>query len=137
MNLKNCSQCGCLFTYAGRNICNKCLEKEEEEYKIVRKYVRDHPGASVLEVSEQTEIEEENILQFIRDGRLKSQGFTGALACENCGKSISTGRFCTDCMQQRDNEIRGTLRSSAPQQPQAMPTIKKNDKLYIRGKDNK
>ncbi len=135
MDLRNCSRCGNLFAYVGRNICNKCLDQEEEEYTTVRKYVRDHVGASVIEVSEATGVEEETILQFIRDGRLKSQGFTGVLACERCGKSISTGRFCADCMQQRDKEIRGALRDVNTEPSQVTPRKKINDKLHIRGKD--
>ncbi len=135
MDLKNCSQCGSLFTYAGRNICNKCLEKEEAEYKIVRRYVRDHPGASIFEVSEETDIEEEKILQFIRDGRLKSQGFKGVLECESCGQSISNGRFCMDCMAKRDNEIRGVLRHAAPGQAKPASAGKMNERIYSREKD--
>ncbi len=136
MNLKNCYRCGGLFAYTGRNICNKCLEKEEEEYNIVRKYVRDHPGASIIEVSEATDIEEEKILQFVRDGRLKSKGFTGVLACERCGKSISSGRFCEDCMQQREKEIQGVLqRNVVREPPKEIPKRKTNDKLHILGKD--
>lgn len=135
MELKNCARCGNLFAYTGRNICNKCLDKEEEEYTIVRKYVRDHAGASINEVSEATGIEEEKILQFIRDGRLKSQGFIGALTCEGCGKSINTGRLCADCMQQRDKEISGALRNVKPQPGQAIVKKKANDKLHIRGSD--
>lgn len=137
MNLKNCTECGRLFAYAGRNICNQCLEKEEEQYMIVRRYVRDHPGANVFEVSEETGIEEEKILQFIRDGRLKSQGFSGVLECESCGKSIGNGRFCMDCMQKRDKEIRGVLHNVAPQPSQPVVRGKTNDKLYVRENDKK
>ena len=132
MALKNCSQCGGLFTYVGRNICNKCLETEEEGYKIVRKYVRDHPGASIFEVSEETDIEEEKILQFIRDGRLKSEGFKGVLACESCGKSISNGRFCSDCTTKRDKEIRGVMRNATPAQPKLEVTKKTSDRLFTK-----
>lgn len=132
MSLKNCSQCGVLFPFAGRNICNKCLEKLEEEYKVVRKYVRDHQGASVFEVSRDTGIEEEIVLLFIRDGRLKSQGFKNILECEGCGQSISSGRFCEDCLAKRDKEIRGVLHG-VQREPVSERTVRKtNDKLYIR-----
>ncbi len=133
MSLRNCSQCGMLFSSAGRNICSKCLDKEEEDYKLVRKFVRDHPGASVFEVSEETGIEEDKIMQFIRDGRLVSQGFTGALACESCGKSINTGRFCADCTQKRDKEIMGLApRKAAPEQPKPPVSSKRSEKMYVR-----
>lgn len=132
MDLRNCSECGSLFAYAGRNICNKCLDREEEEYKIVRRYVRDHPGASVFEVSQETEIEEEKILQFIRDGRLQSQGFKGSLQCESCGKAIGSGRLCEDCMLRRDKEFRNVLQSARKEKPKEVITKKGNEKIYIR-----
>ena len=106
-SLRNCLECGRLFAYMGRNICPKCLDKEEELYMTVRKYVRDHPGAAILEVNEATGIAEEKILQFLRDGRLQSRGFKGALECEQCGKMINAGRYCQDCLLKMDAQIRG------------------------------
>lgn len=137
MNLKNCSECGVLFAYAGRNICNKCLDKEEEQYKMVRRYVRDNPGASVFEVSQATDIDEEKILQFIRDGRLQSQGFKGVLECESCGKSISFGRLCEDCIMKRDKEIRGVLQNAKKEPVPEKSTRNTNEKVYIREEKNK
>jgi len=137
MNLKNCSECGVLFAYSGRNICNKCLDKEEEQYKLVRRYVRDHPGASVFEVSQETDIEEEKILQFIRDGRLQSQGFKGVLECESCGKSINSGRLCEDCIMKRDKEIRGVLQNARKEPAPEKSTRNTNDRVYVREEKNK
>ena len=95
-NLRNCSICGRLFAYQqGRTICSRCLDQEEEQYAIVRKYVRDHPGATVFEVAEETGVEEEIILQFLRDGRLQSRGFAEVLECQRCGKIISSGKYCS------------------------------------------
>ena len=65
-DLRNCSECGRLFAYQGRDICSRCLEGEDEEYMVVRRYVRDHPGASVFEVADETGVEEEKILQFLK-----------------------------------------------------------------------
>lgn len=132
MNLKNCSQCGSLYAYAGRNICNKCLDQEEEEYKLVRRYVRDHPGASVFEVSEETKVEEEKILQFIRDGRLQSQGFKGVLECDACGKPINMGRLCEDCMLKRDKEIRSVMQNVKQDLNKESVVRKTNERVYIR-----
>lgn len=130
-NLRNCSQCGRLFPYAGRNICGKCLEKEEEEFQLVRKYVRDHPGAGVLEVAEATEIEQDKILQFLRDGRLQSKGLTTSLACERCGVLISSGRWCEKCTNEVNAEIRGVVPKPAqPEKP--LPKTKVKDRMHLR-----
>lgn len=132
MDLRNCAECGALYAYTGRNICSKCLDKEEEQYKKVRRYVRDHPGASIYEVSQETAIEEEKILQFIRDGRLQSQGFKGVLECEGCGKSISAGRLCEDCIIQRDMEIRGVLHHAGKEPAPEKKTRNTSERVYVR-----
>ncbi|CFX12312.1 Flagellar operon protein YvyF [Syntrophomonas zehnderi OL-4] len=134
-NLKNCPQCGRLFSPGSRNICNRCLEKEEEEYMTVRRYVRDHPGASIFEASEETGVEEEKIMQFIRDGRLVTRGFKGVLQCEGCGKPINNGRFCDDCINERNNAIYGAARQPKPQpEPDRKPPSvgKRSERMHVR-----
>lgn len=134
-NLKNCPQCGRLFSPGSRNICNRCLEKEEEEYMTVRRYVRDHPGASIFEASEETGVEEEKIMQFIRDGRLVTKGFKDALQCEGCGKSINSGRFCEACINERNNSIYGAIRQPKPQpEPDSNPPSvgKRSERMHVR-----
>jgi predicted amidophosphoribosyltransferase len=39
------------------------------------------------------------IKRFLREGRLEIANDEGnlVLECENCGRSIKTGRFCPDC----------------------------------------
>jgi len=129
-SLRNCPECGRLFGYMGRNLCPECMEKEEKEYMAVRRYVRDHPGAGVVEAAEATGIDEDKILQFLRDGRLQSRGFQGTLECERCGKKINGGRYCEDCRGQMDASIRQIAppktKSSAP----ASPSQKKGDRMY-------
>lgn len=136
-NLRNCPQCGRLFSPGSRNICNRCLDKEEEDYMVVRRYVRDHPGASVFEASEETGVEEDKIMQFIRDGRLVSKGLKGSLRCEGCGKTIDSGRFCPDCTQARDNAILGSVPRQAPSQSEKKaPSLgRKSDKMHVRDSD--
>lgn len=131
-DLRNCPECGRLFAYQGKSVCRKCSEKEEEEYIIVRKYVRDHPGANVFEVADETGIEEEKILHFLKDGRLQSRGFATSLECERCGKKISSGRFCEVCKSSLDSEIRGAI----PQKKQTdySQPAKPGEKMYIKKK---
>lgn len=129
--LRNCPECGRLFAYQSRNLCSKCLEKEEHDYNVVRRYVRDHSGASIFEVAEATGIDEEKILQFLRDGRLQSKGFANVMECERCGRRISSGRLCDSCRAQLGNEMRGAISSTAPTRPTQEPTGRRNDKMHI------
>ncbi len=131
-NLRNCSQCGRLFPYQGRNICGKCLEKEEDEFQLVRKYVRDHPGSGVLEVAEETKVEEDKILQFLRDGRLQSKGLTTSLACERCGAVISSGRWCEKCASQVKAEIQGAAPTKPAQPEKPLTKTKVKDRMHLK-----
>lgn len=119
----------------GRNICPKCLEKEEDEFQLVRRYVRDHPGAGVIEVAEETEVEEDKILQFLRDGRLQSKGLTASLRCERCGQTISSGRFCDICVSEVNAEIQGQLPPGKKEEASLPLRGKTREKMHIRGKD--
>lgn len=136
-DLRNCPECGRLFAYQGRNLCRKCLEKEEDEYTVVRRYVRDHAGASVFEVADATGVEEEKILQFLRDGRLQSKGFAEIMECERCGRRISSGRLCDSCMGQLKNEIKGAIASPKPDPRPEPPSSSRSDKIHILDSKNK
>lgn len=129
-DLRNCPECGRLFAYQGRNLCKKCQEEEENEYLVVRRYVREHPGATVFEVAEETGVEEEKILQFLRDGRLQSKGLTSVLECERCGKKISSGRYCPQCIKELDSQIQGVIGHNTRKQPEARKDSK--DKMFTR-----
>lgn len=129
-DLRNCPQCGRLFAYQGRNLCKKCQEEEENEYLVVRRYVREHPGATVFEVAEETGVEEEKILQFLRDGRLQSKGLTAVLECERCGQKISSGRYCQQCIKELDSQIKGIITDNSRKQPEVRREPK--DKMFTK-----
>ncbi|WP_054693806.1 hypothetical protein [Syntrophomonas palmitatica] len=84
--------------------------------------MRDHPRASVVEVSEETGVEEEKILQYLRDGRLISSGFTEVITCERCGKSIRAGRYCEACKAILDIQLKSAIpQAQRPEPPENKP----------------
>lgn len=134
--LKNCPRCGRLFAPQGANICRRCQESEDQEYLVVRRYVRDNPGATVFEVAEATGIEEEKILKFLRDGRLQSRGMTTVNYCERCNAIITEGKYCNSCLRDLTSQINQVL----PQKKKANDDYTLNakgvrERMYI--KDNK
>lgn len=131
-DLRNCQECGRLFAYQGRNLCRKCLEKEEEEYLIVRRYVREHPGATVFEVAEATDIEEEKILQFLRDGRLQSRGFTNVIECERCGAKISSGRYCQSCTNSLASDLNKAAFSTQKRKEELEPKHRTGERMFVK-----
>ena len=68
MKLRNCPQCGQVFTYIRTNLCPACQKLDEENYKVVRKYIAENPGVGIAEVSEKTGIAEEKILRYLKEG---------------------------------------------------------------------
>ena len=128
--LRNCSQCGQVYAYLGRNLCPRCLEKEEEEFKVVRSFIREHSGATITETAEATGVDEQKILRFLREGRLISRGLqaSSTLECERCGRVLSEGRYCRDCREELDREIKQTLVKHPPRKHQSRP---ETGKRYI------
>ena len=102
VELKNCGECGRLFGYDGENeLCKKCRNEEENEFKKVKEYLWKHPNSSIDEVHEETKVKKETIIKFLKEGRLAAEGLDISLelSCERCGTSITKGRYCYDCQQ--------------------------------------
>lgn len=105
--VKNCRRCSRIFMYStGPQICDACKKLEDEDFEKVRVFVRDFPGASVQEVSRETEVPTHLIYRFLKEGRLEvAESSPIALQCENCGNRIKSGRFCISCSKRLANEM--------------------------------
>lgn len=101
MTLARCKRCGVIFQKViDRDLCPSCLEREEEEFRKVKEFLRQHPKARLEEVSEATGVDKKVILEFLKEGRLQvAEGMEPLveLFCERCGKPITSGRLCDDC----------------------------------------
>lgn len=98
MNLRNCPECGRLYEFTVKALCPNCVNKEEEDYKLIKNCLKHDPGAGIVEVSEKTGVPEKKILAFLKAGRLILEHPDALLLnCERCGKPISSGRYCSDC----------------------------------------
>ena len=96
---RNCRRCGRIFNYIGSPICPLCKEQDEDDFKRIKDYLYDNPKASITLVSTDLDISMEKIKRFLKDGRLEIADEEGnmVLECENCGRSIKSGRYCPDC----------------------------------------
>ncbi|HEX2953881.1 MAG TPA: MerR family transcriptional regulator [Bacillota bacterium] len=109
MDVRNCKRCGKIFSYRGIGVCNDCFEQEEKDFVDVKAYLEKHEGASTLEVSSETEVEIRTITRFLREGRLEAEGvqiIDSDLTCDKCGKPISMGRYCDDCIKKLQDELK-------------------------------
>jgi len=111
--IRNCRRCKKIFSYVtGPQLCEVCKKIDEEEFEKVRKFLRDFPGATIQEVSQATEVSQQTIYRYLREGRLEVASDSPiALLCENCGVRITSGRFCVNCSKRLANEMIATGKS--------------------------
>ncbi|NLK86718.1 MAG: MerR family transcriptional regulator [Clostridiaceae bacterium] len=113
-DVRNCRKCGKIYNYiGGAPLCPSCKELDEADFKRIKEYLYDNPKASVTQVSVDLDVSVEKIKRFLKEGRLEIAGDDGnlILECENCGRSIKTGRYCVEC----ERSLTSSLRSAASQ----------------------
>ncbi len=113
-DVRNCRKCGKIFSYlGGPPICPACKQVDEEDFKRIKEYLYKNPGAGLNQVSVELEIGVEKIKRFLKEGRLEIVSAEGNmfLECENCGKSIKSGRFCDEC----EKDLAANLKTTADQ----------------------
>lgn len=121
MNLKNCRKCGKMFSYAfGPIICPQCMNEQEEIFQKAKKYVQDNPGCDIQELSENVEVDVQQIRQWIREERLQfSDDSPIRIACEGCGSMIRSGRYCDACKKDMSNGLQSAFgMNKKPVQPE-------------------
>ncbi len=125
MNARNCRKCGRLFNYvSGPPICMQCREEQEAKFQEVKKYIQDNPHSTIPEVAEACGVTTNQIQAWLKDDRLQLAEDSGImLACENCGATIRSGKYCDKCKNSMINQFSSSIR-----QPEAPKPVKKDVK---------
>lgn len=108
MELANCASCGNVFAKSMRDICRECYMKEEEDFKTVYKFltVRKNRQATILEIVDGTGVDEDLIIKFIKEKRLRASEFPNlSYPCDKCGNPILEGKLCGTCKDSLINAI--------------------------------
>ena len=137
LDLRNCKNCGRAYQFDGNTFCKRCRQDSEAAYTKVKEYLYEHPGASVAEVSEATEVEEKVILKFLRENRLEIKDENNLiLDCERCGVAIRSGRFCEKCTHEMTREFSSV---TAPKKEEAPKPAegKKPQRMHVNVKRDK
>lgn len=73
MSLSNCVRCGKLFAQVRKSdmACNDCFDLHETEFHLCKEYLRNHPSASITELSENTRIPLQRLASWINEGRIQ------------------------------------------------------------------
>ncbi|MBT2216096.1 hypothetical protein KK120_09710 [Virgibacillus dakarensis] len=106
--LANCSRCGAVFVKSIRDICQNCYKEEEKAFETVYQFlrIRKNREATLLEIVKATGVEEELIIKFIKDKRLRTSQFPKlAYPCDKCGTAIISGKLCATCSQELLNDL--------------------------------
>lgn len=121
MSIANCVRCGRMYQKSfGSRVCSECVQAEEEQFRLVRDYVEEHPGCDLVKVAAGTEVDEAVILRFIKQGRLASLGTSAeqlTSECTRCGQSVASGKYCPECMVVMEHSLKSSaqqLLDSAP-----------------------
>ncbi len=110
MALSRCPRCGDVFLREKFDICNKCRSSENEKIDLIKRYIDEHPDANLEELTKVSGMDQDEILHYVREGRLLSEDLTSLeITCEECGTRISTGRFCRKCRERLSNAFSASL----------------------------
>ncbi len=117
METKNCPRCGKLFQYINSPICDLCRKEEEEAFESLKSFLKDNPGCTLTEISVATGVSTRKITRYLKEGRLEiTKGLHGVLTCNECGKTILTGRYCPQCLLKISVDIK-EMRSTSHTKP--------------------
>ena len=84
--------------------------QEEELFQKVKKYISDNRSVNITKVSEECEVELQQLQQWVREERLEfSTPSAAGITCEKCGTPILTGRFCDNCKASMVNTLSSVL----------------------------
>jgi len=79
-----------------------------------------------MEVAEALDVPMEKILQFLREGKLElsRENTNMLLDCERCGRSIPTGRYCSECASFIERQFMKGFRSPG------LPQHREKERMY-------
>ena len=111
MDIRQCIRCSKLFQFRGNVKCPACVHELDEIFLSVRNYLDDNPQASIEDVCEFCGADEEDVLRWLREGRLiLTFECQPLLTCQLCQESIKTGRYCEACSAKVIGQLENTSR---------------------------
>ena len=102
MTQYECQRCHRVFQRVGiENVCPVCAPLDEEDFRKIKEFLTEYPGASSNEVMRHTGVSLRQIKRYLKEERLEIVGDNkGFIRCELCGKPLNSGRFCDLCYRE-------------------------------------
>jgi RNA polymerase-binding transcription factor DksA len=103
----------------------------DKAFAMIKEYLYSHENATIVDIVEGTGVAEKFVLQFLKDGRLNIESTENALECEDCGRPIPSGRYCSSCREKLANAL-----SSVVETEKSAPKLGGQAKMHARyGRD--
>lgn len=114
MNIDNCPRCGKVFAKGFSEVCPACTKEIDKQYELCADYLRQNKGASITQLSEETEVSIRQITRFIREGRISLVDAPNlSYPCESCGTLIQTNNLCENCRKRFVNSSKNFFEDEA------------------------
>lgn len=135
MQLRNCSRCGKVFMCVSVKVCPACQKELDQELERIRDYVKANPGATVIQICDALEVDQQLVEEFIEDSRYGVVTTGLSLECKRCGAPIQRGRYCEACAADLSREMQGVLPDGngelPPSSQKRRPDSGTKDKLFV------
>lgn len=112
----NCDECNgkVYFVGDGKYKCKTCGKYLLDAWGKVEECRREKSLSTVADIARETNVEEENVYLILsHEGEKLPKESKYYLACERCGCSIQTGRFCISCVRELANGIGNLIREES------------------------
>ena len=128
-----CKECGRLFQSMGASYCPECVDNLDKAFITVKEYIYENENATLVDIVDNTGVPEKHVLYFLKEGRLNIDNTDEALNCEDCGRPIPNGRYCSNCREKLANAFSSV---SAVAKTPIKPDVKVSAKMHSRyGRD--
>lgn len=107
MGFQYCKKCRKAYINGSSGYCLHCIKEMDDSVKLIKEYLENHRGATVADISKNTEVSKKDIVFLLRDDRLVlDSAEEGVITCDRCGKSIRSGRYCPECLGRMGSAFR-------------------------------
>lgn len=134
MNINSCKRCKRLYN-GGGHVCSACVQEIDDTFVKVRRYLDNHPRATLVEVVKETESKEKDIMDLLKEGRLSFGSAGTPLKCEKCAAPIVSGKLCIKCRDDLSRALSGNIKQNAPLPAKEKQTSRKSGGLHVRADD--
>lgn len=126
MNIQNCPRCGKVFVKGMKDFCPACIKELDEQLEKCNKYLREHRGTTLDELSKAVDVAVKQITKFIQEGRISIANAPNVgYPCEVCGEPIRDKTMCDSCRQRLTKDMQQAAQDESKKQQDEQDQLRK------------